>query len=138
VLTARASLEQAQAAFSKKNFKDASTLGRAASKSPEDAVRGEALLVIGESEMKLRHPALALPAFQAAADTSGLEPALHFRALAGTGLAHEDQKQWTQAAKYYDDVAERSPDKTLANWAKTRRAAIAANLKPAPKADKKR
>ncbi|HEV2055918.1 MAG TPA: tetratricopeptide repeat protein [Methylomirabilota bacterium] len=138
VLTARASLEQAQAAFGKKNFKDAAALGRAASKSPEDAVRGEALLVVGESEMKLRHPAQALPAFQAAADTPGLEPALHFRALAGSGLAQEDQKQWAQAAKYYEEVAERSPDKTLATWAKTRRAAIAANLKPAPRADKKR
>jgi TolA-binding protein len=138
VLTARASLEQAQTAFGKKNFKDAAALGRAAAKSPEDAVRGEALLVVGESEMKLRHPAQALPAFQAAADTSGLEPALHFRALAGTGLAHEDQKQWAQAAKYYEDVAERSPDKTLAKWAKTRRAAIATHLKPAPKTDKKR
>ena len=138
VLTARASLEQAQTAFGKKNFKDAAALGRAAAKSPEDAVRGEALLVVGESEMKLRHPAQALPAFQAAADTPGLEPALHFRALAGTGLAHEDQKQWAQAAKYYGDVAERSPDKTLANWAKTRRAAIATHLKSAPKTDKKR
>jgi len=137
-LTARASLEQAQTAFGKKNFKGAAALGRAASKSPEDAVRGEALLVVGESEMKLRHPAQALPAFQAAADTPGLEPALHFRALAGTGLAHEDQKQWTQAAKYYEEVAERSPDKTLATWARTRRAAIAPKLKPAPKADKKR
>ena len=138
VLTARASLEQAQTAFGKKNFKVAAALGRAAAKSPEDAVRGEALLVVGESEMKLRHPARALPAFRAAADTPGLEPALHFRALAGTGLAHEDQKQWTQAAKYYEEVAERSLDKTLASWAKTRRAAIAAKLKPAPKAGKKR
>jgi TolA-binding protein len=137
-LTARASLEQAQTAFSKKNFKDSAALGRAAAKSPEGAVRGEALLVVGESEMKLRHPAQALPAFQAAADTPGLEPALHFRALAGTGLAHEDQKQWVQAARYYDEVAEKSPDKTLAAWAKARRAAIAANLKPARKGDKKR
>lgn len=138
VFTARASLEQAQIAFGRKNFKDAAALGRAAGKSPEDAVRGEALLVVGESEMKLRRPAQALPAFQAAADAPGLEPALHFRALAGVGLAHEDQKQWTQAAKYYEEVAERSPDKTLASWARTRRAAIAAHLKPAPKADKKR
>jgi TolA-binding protein len=136
-LTARALLELAQAAFGKKNFKDAAALGRAAAKSPEDAVRGEALLVVGESEMKLKHPAQALSAFQAAADTPGLEPALHFRALAGTGLAHEDQKQWTQAAKYYEEVVEKSPDKTLATWAKARRAAIAANLKPAPKAAKK-
>ncbi len=137
-LAARASLELAQAAFSKKNFKDASAFGRVAAKSPEDAVRGEALLVVGESEIKLRHPALALPAFQAAAKTPGLEPPLHFRALAGSGLAHEDQKQWAQAAKYYEDVAERSPDKTLADWARKRRAAIATHLKPAAKTAKKR
>lgn len=136
-LTARVSLDQAQAAFGKNNFKDALSLGRAAAKSPEDPVRGEALLVVGESEMKLRHPALALPAFQAAADTPGLESALRFRALAGSGLAHEDQKQWTQAAKYYEEVAAGSPDKTLASWAKTRRAAIAANLKPKAAPEKK-
>ncbi len=137
-LTARVSLNQAQAAFGRNNFKDASALGHAAAKSPEDTVRGEALLVIGESEMKLRRPGQALPAFQAAADTPGLEPALRFRALAGSGLAHEDQKQWTQAAKYYEEVAAGSPDKTLANWAKTRRAAIAVNLKPKATPEKKR
>ena len=130
VLTARVSLDQAQTAFRKNNFKDAAAFAHAASKSSEEAVRGEALLVIGESEMKLRRPAQALPAFQAAADTAGLEPALRFRALAGTGLAYEDQKQWAQAAKSYDEVAAGSPDKTLAGWAKTRRAAIAVHLKP--------
>jgi TolA-binding protein len=137
-LTARVSLDQAQTAFSKNNFKDASVFARAAAKSPEDTVRGEALLVVGESEMKLRRPAQALAAFQAAADTPGLEAALRFRALAGSGLAHEDQKQWAQAAKYYEEVAAGSPDKTLAGWAKTRRAAIAANLKPKPTPEKKR
>src|SRR6266545_3966108 len=112
--------------------------GRAAEKSSEETVRGEALLVVGESEMKLRHPAQALPAFQAAADTSGLEPALRFRALAGSGLAHEAQKQWAQAARYYEEVAAGSPDKTLASWAKTRRAAIAANLKSKATREKNR
>ena len=137
VLTGRASLQSAQAAFAKNAFRDAATLARAAAKSPEDPVRGEAFLLVGESEMKLRRPAQALPAFQAAADTAGLEPALHFRALAGSGLALEEQKQWTQAAKYYEEVAEKSPDKTLAAWAKTRKAAVAANVKPAPKSGKK-
>ncbi len=88
--------------------------------------------------MKLRHPAQALPAFQAAADTAGLEPALRFRALAGSGLAYEDQKQWAQAAKSYDEVAAGSPDKTLAGWARTRRAAIAAQLKPKPTTPEKK
>ena len=32
------------------------------------------------------------------------------------------------------EVAEKSPDKTLAAWAKTRKAAVTANIKPAPKA----
>ncbi len=132
-LAGRASLEQAQAVFAKNNFKDAAALGRVAAKSSDDAVRGEAFLIVGESEMKLRRPAPALTAFQAAADTPGLEPALRYRALAGTGLAYEDQKQWAQAAKYYDEVAAGSPDKTLSSWAKTRRAAIAPNLKPTGK-----
>src|SRR5882724_2987287 len=132
-LAGRASLEQAQAVFAKNNFKDAAALGRVAAKSTEDAVRGEGLLIVGESEIKLRRPAPALTAFQAAADTPGLEPALRYRALAGTGLAYEEQKQWTQAAKYYDEFAAGSPDKTLAGWAKTRRTAIAPNLKPAGK-----
>jgi TolA-binding protein len=138
VLTARVSLDQAQAAFGKNNFKDAAAYARAASKSSEDPVRGEALLVIGESEMKIRHPAQALPAFQAAADTAGLEPALRFRALAGSGLAYEDQKQWAQAAKAYEEVAAGSPDKTLAGWARTRRAAVAAHLKPKPTTPEKK
>jgi len=137
-LTGRTSLQSAQAAFTKNAFREAATLARAAAKSPEDAVRGEAFLLVGESEMKLKRPAQALPAFQAAGDTAGLEPALHFRALAGSGLALEEQKQWTQAAKYYDEVAEKSPDKTLAAWARTRKAAVAANIKPAPKAGGKR
>lgn len=132
-LAGRAALEQAQAAFAKHGFKDAAALGRVAAKSSEDPVRGEALLIVGESEMKLRRPAPALTAFRAAADTPGLEPALRYRALAGTGLAYEEQKQWAQAAKYYDEVAAGSPDKTLSSWAKTRRAAIAPNLKPVGK-----
>jgi TolA-binding protein len=132
-LTGRASLESAQAAFAKNAYRDAATLGRAAAKSPEGLVRGEALLLVGESEMKLKRPSQALPAFQAAAETAGLEPALHFRALAGSGLALEEQKQWVQAAKYYDEVAEKSPDKTLASWAKSRKTAIAPHLKAGPK-----
>lgn len=133
VLAGRASLEQGQAAFAKGNFKDAAALARVAAKSSEDTVRAEGLLLVGESEMKLRRPAPALTAFQAAADEPAIEPALRFRALAGTGLAYEEQKQWTQAAKYYDEVAAGSPDKTLASWAKTRRTAIAPNLKPTAK-----
>src|SRR4029453_9286967 len=68
-LTGRASLEQAQAVFAKNNFKDAAALGRVAAKSSDDAVRGEAFLIVGESEMKIRRPPPALPPFQAPAAT---------------------------------------------------------------------
>ena len=47
----------------------------------------------------------------------------------------EEQRQWAQAAKYYEEVAAKSPDTTLRNWAKERRAAVAAKLKPDPTAD---
>src|SRR6266540_2963737 len=113
----------------------ASRLGRAReaeTKSGEDAVRGEGLLLVGESELRLKHYPAALQAFQSALQGNGLEAGLRFRALAGSGLALEEQQKWAQAARYYDEVAAKSPDKTLRAWAKERRAAIAAKLKPAP------
>jgi TolA-binding protein len=140
-LAGRVSLEMAQTAFAKNSFKDAATLARAASRSPEDAVRGEAFVLLGESELKQRRHAAAISAFKSAADAPALDPAMRYRALAGTGLAHEEQRQWSQAAKFYEEVAAKSPDKTLASWAKERLAAVSASLKadpaPAPKAPAK-
>jgi TolA-binding protein len=131
-LASRAALDLAQAAFSKNAFKDAAALAQAASRSSDDTVRGEGLLLLGESQLRLKRYPAALQAFQAAVDRGGLEPALRFRALAGSGLALEEQQKWAQAARYYDEVSERSPDKTLRAWAKERRAAIASKLKSAP------
>jgi TolA-binding protein len=131
-LAARAALDLGQAAFSRGAVKEAVTLAQAASKSKDDAVRGESLLLVGEGELKLKRYPAALQAFQAALGRDGLEPALRFRALAGSGLALEEQHKWAQAARYYDEVADKSPDKTLRAWAKERRAAIAPKLKPAP------
>ena len=128
-LSGRVSLEMAQTAFAKNAFKDASALARAASRSPEDVVRGEAFVLLGESELKQRRHAAAISAFKSATDAPALDPALRYRALAGTGLAHEEQRQWSQAAKFYDEVASKSPDKTLASWAKERLAAVNASLK---------
>ena len=139
-LAGRVSLEMAQSAFAKNNFKDSATLARAASRSPEDAVRGEAFVLLGESELKQKRHAAAVAAFKSAADAGAIEPAMRYRALAGTGLAYEEQRQWGQAARYYDEVASKSPDKTLSAWATERLAAVNANLKsgagdarPAPK-----
>ena len=131
-LASRAALDLAQAAFGRNAFKDAAALAQAASKSGDNAVRGEAFLLLGESELRLKHYPTALQAFQSALGRDGLEPALRFRALAGSGLALEEQQKWAQAARYYDEVADKSPDKTLRAWAKERRAAIAPKLKTAP------
>jgi TolA-binding protein len=143
-LSGRVSLEMAQSAFAKNSFKDAATLAKAASRSPEDAVRGEAFVLLGESELKQKRHAAAVAAFKSAAEAPAVEPAMRYRALAGTGLAYEEQRQWAQAAKFYDEVASKSPDKTLASWAKERLAAVNTNAKsdkgdakPAPKAPAK-
>lgn len=137
-LSGRVSLEMAQTAFARNSFKDASTLARAASRSPEDAIRGEAFVLLGESELKQKRHASAITAFKSASESASVEPAMRYRALAGTGLAYEEQRQWSQAAKYYDEVAAKSPDKTLATWAKERLAAVNASQEqgadpPAPK-----
>jgi TolA-binding protein len=131
-LASRAALDLAQAAFGRSAFKEAAALSQAASKSTDDAVRSEASLLLGESELHLKHYPAALQAFQSTLGREGLDPALRYRALAGSGLASEEQQKWAQAARYYDEVAAKSPDKTLRAWAKERRAAIAPKLKPSP------
>lgn len=134
-LAGRAALDLAQAAFGKNAYKDAASLARAATKADEHAIRAQAFLLVGESELKLKRYAPAHQAFQAAADAAGQDKAVRFRALAGSGLALEEQRQWAQAVKYYQEVASESPDKELRTWAQSRRAQAAAHLKPPPKAD---
>jgi TolA-binding protein len=131
-LAGRSALESAQVAFTANNFKEASALLQSAAKSSEAAVRDEALVLLGESELRLKRYPTAYQAFQQAVEAPGIEPGLRFRSLAGIGLVMEEQRQWVQAAKYYDEVAAKSPDKTLRAWAKDRRAAIAPKLKAAP------
>ncbi len=137
-LAARASLELAQAAFKKNQFQDAAALAKPASESDDDAVRIEALLIMGESDLKQRRFPSALKAFQAAAASEGVDPALRFRALAGSGLAHEELGQSQEAARLYAEVAAASPDKALKQWATERLAAVRAKAKPPaqPKAEK--
>ena len=135
-LAGRASLELGHAAFGRGAFKDSVTLARAATRSPEEATRAQAFLLAGEGELRLKRYAPALQAFQSAAELAGKDGAVKYRALAGSGLAHEEQKQWAPAAKLYDEVAADCPDKELRQWAKTRRAAIAPNLKQQPPAKK--
>lgn len=128
-LAKRAALELSQAAFTRNAFKDSSALAQAASRSTEAPVRAEALVLLGESELRLKRYSTAYQAFQQAVEAPGQEPALRFRALAGIGLVMEEQQQWAQAAKYYDQVAAKSPDATLRNWAKERRSVVAERMK---------
>jgi TolA-binding protein len=132
-LAPRASLDLAQSAFGRGAFKDALALARAAARSEEDSVRAQAFLVAGESELKLKHYPQAHQAFQSAVESAGEDAVVRFRALAGSGLALEEQGQWQQAAHHYDEVASGSPDQELQRWAKARRAALAPKLKPAAK-----
>jgi hypothetical protein len=81
-------------------------------------------VLLGESELKQRRPTAAIAAFKSAAEAPALDPAMRYRALAGTGLAHEEQRQYGSAARFYQEVAAKSPDKTLAAWAKERLAAV--------------
>ena len=55
---------------------------------------------------------------------------MRYRALAGSGLALEDQRKLPDSLRYYDQVAADAPDKELRAWAKARRTALAAQLKP--------
>jgi hypothetical protein len=63
---------------------------------------------------------------------------VRFRALAGLGLAREEQQEWKAALTAYESVLNRSPDATLRDWARERAKAMRARLdaakKPAPKA----
>jgi TolA-binding protein len=130
-LAARASYDLAQGAFGRGNFKDAATLARGAVKSDDAAIRAQAQLLVGESELKLKRPGPAHQAFQAAVEMAGTQDAaVRYRALAGSGLALEEQGKLPDSLRYYDQVAADAPDKELRAWAKARRTAVAAQLKP--------
>jgi TolA-binding protein len=137
-LTNRLSLELANAAFKQKNYKDAATLAQGATQSGEDAVRADAWLTIGESELKLKRFPQAAKAFEAVGTVGDVEAGTRYRALAGLGLAHEEQKEWKAALNAYEAVAGRSPDSTLREWARERATAMKNQLKtdgapPTPK-----
>jgi TolA-binding protein len=150
VLAQRASLDLADAAFRRKDWTEAASLAQAATASTDDALRVDAWLIAGEAELKLRRFPSAEKAFKAASEIKNADPGLHYRALAGLGLAHEEQREWKLALAAYESVAARSPDATLRDWARQRvqsvkgrlaappndKAPAPAEKKPAP-ADKK-
>jgi len=58
-----------------------------------------------------------------------VEAGARYRALAGLGLAREEQKEWKAALTAYEAVAGRSPDSSLRDWARERVTAMKALLK---------
>ena len=143
-LAQRATLQLAHAAFRKNAFAEVVSLAATAAQSPDDAVRSDAFLLVGEAELKQKRYAPALKAFSAALDTPGMDPGLRYRALAGSAIAHEEQKQYPDALTLYEEVAKKAPDDALRTWAADRARIVkdrirtgqkppAAPEKPAPK-----
>jgi TolA-binding protein len=135
-LSARAGLELAQDAYKRKEWKDVVENARAATRSDDEAVRAEGWLLTGEAELKLKHFQTAQKAFESVVAIKSTEPSVRFRALAGLGLAHEEQREWKQALAAYESVAGKSGDTTLRDWARERAKAVRARMTPAP-GDKK-
>ena len=134
-LTRRAALDRANSAFKEKNWGVASTLAQQAAKSDDDAVKAEALLLVGESELKQKRFAPAAKAFEAVKTVGDVDASVRYRALAGLGLAREEQQDWKAALAAYESVVSRSPDATLRDWARERATAMKARLaKPTPPA----
>jgi TolA-binding protein len=123
-LTRRLALDMASAAFKQKNYKDAAALGQTATQSDEDAVRAEAWLLVGESELKLRRLPQAVKAFEAVGAVNDLDAGVRYRALAGLGLVREEQKEWKAALTAYEAVVSKSPDSSLRDWARERVTAV--------------
>jgi TolA-binding protein len=144
-LTRKMALDLASAAFKQKSWKSAVTYATQAAQSDDDAVRSEGWLLVGESELKQKRFGAAAKAFETVGTVSEVEGSVRFRALAGLGLAREEQQEWKAALTAYEAVANRSPDATLRDWARERAGAVKARLakpaapatKPAPKKDGK-
>ncbi len=133
----RAALELANRAFKRKDWKEAATLATSAAKSDDTAIKSEAWLLAGESELKQRRPAPAAKAFEAATAVNDVDAGVRYRALAGLGLAREEQQEWRAALTAYETVASKCPDATLRDWAKQRAAAVRARVSETPKSGAK-
>jgi tetratricopeptide (TPR) repeat protein len=131
--THRIAFDLANSAFKRKDWREAAAYGEVAGRSEDEGVRSEAWLLVGESELKQKHWAPAAKAFEAVGAVSNIEGSVRFRALAGLGLAREEQKDLRGALAAYDAVAQKSPDASLRDWARERAGAVRARLgKPSP------
>ena len=131
-LARQVTLDRATAAFKQKNYKDAVSLGQTAALSDDDKVRAEAWLLVGEAELKQRRFPQAVKAFETVGAMNDIDTSVRFRALAGLGLAREEQKEWKAALTAYETVVARSPDSGLRDWARDRAAAVKSQLPKSP------
>jgi TolA-binding protein len=127
-LTRQMARDVGSSAFKQKNWKDAVALGTIAAQSDDEAVKADGLLLVGEAELKQKRFAQAAKAFEAVGAIRDVEVGSRFRALAGLGLAREEQKEWKAALAAYEQVAAKSPDTTLRDWAKERVAAVKSQI----------
>ena len=123
-LATRAALDLGNAAFKRKEWKEAAAQGNVATQSKEDGTRAEALLLVGQSELKLGHYRVAAKAFDAVGGVKDVEAEVRYRALAGLGLAREQLKDLPGALAAYQSVASNTPDATLRDWARDRAQAV--------------
>jgi len=137
-LAHQASYDLAEAAFKRKEWGQAATQAKAATAAEDEGLRARALLLEGESELKLNRYKEAAKSFETVGGVKNLEAADRYRALAGLGLAREQLGEIRAALAAYDAVASKSPDVTLRNWARDRAAAVRSQpTKPATNGEKK-
>src|SRR5439155_192959 len=104
----------------------------AAAQSTDDAVRAEALLLAGQSEIKLGRFGAAAKTFEAVSGVKNIEVGIRYRALAGLGLAREQLKDLRGALTAYESVVRGSPDATLRDWARDRAQVVKSQLGRTP------
>src|SRR5215831_18071385 len=125
-LAHQASYDLAEAAFNRKEWAQAASQAKAAAASGDEGLRARALLLEGESELKLNRFKDAAKSFEAVGGVKSLEPSDRYRALAGLGLAREQLGEIRAALAAYDAVASKSPDTRLRDFARQRAAALRA------------
>ena len=137
-LAHQAAFDLAEAAFKRKEWGQAATQAKAATASEDEALRARALLLEGESELKLSRFKDAAKSFESVERVKNLDAGDRYRALAGLGLAREQLGEIRAALAAYDAVATKSPDATLRTWARDRAAAVRSQpTKPATNGEKK-
>jgi tetratricopeptide (TPR) repeat protein len=124
LLTHRVILELANAAFKDEKFDRTASLARAIAQSPDDRMRAQGFLLIGETELRRQRYPAALAAFTTALASGDGE--LRARARAGSARIYEEQRKWAEALALYRDIAGDSADPALRQWAAERAAAIPA------------